>query len=775
NASPSDLPGELHLAWTLELPKSRPAWPDSQAKLQFDSVYQPIVIGDLLVLGSTVDDSITAYRTASGEQVWRFYTEGPVRFAPVASRGRIYAASDDGYLYCLQASDGALLWKVRGGPDDRRIIGNERLISMWPIRGGPVLIEDSVYFTAGIWPFMGIFVHAVDAETGSTKWINSETGSRWVTHPHGAPSFGSIVPQGYLAASGDRLLVPGGRSLPGIFDRHSGEMEYFEFGGKGSGGWSVVANDKFYVVDDAAFTLPEGKSLGSFPIDAMFGDTVIGKMAGHDLTGAVRFAGTLDRKGEPIKEIELKPAASWPVSSPDLPVLLVAGKRAYAGREGTVAAFDIEAARQANKLLPPPWSAAVEGTPRSMIAGDDKLFVITDTTIQCFSAAQTTVVGHAIPEAQQALPQALPIIDAILHRDRAPQGYALLLGIGSSEVAEQLVARTSLQLVAINPDANNVAEFRRQMELLGTYGTRAVAIHRDTAGLELPPYFANVVTGEVATSAGETQIQSLVETAFHALRPYGGFACWELTQEQHDAVTAVVASGELAGAELLRDGDVTFLTRVGPLPGAGSWTHQYADATNSVVSRDSIVKAPLGLLWFGGPPNDKVLPRHGHGPSPQVAGGRLVIEGADMLRCVDVYTGRILWEKDLPGLGTYYDTTKHFAGAGEIGSNYVTLLDAVYVVYRDAILHMDAATGNTIREIRLDAESASPKLTWGYLAAEGDLLIATSSPVSVSGEQEAVKSDRISELLSASQYSSSSRQLVVMNRHSGKVLWTRSA
>jgi len=33
----------------------------------------------------------------------------------------------------------------------------------------------------------------VDAETGSTKWINSETGSRWVTHPHGAPSFGSIV------------------------------------------------------------------------------------------------------------------------------------------------------------------------------------------------------------------------------------------------------------------------------------------------------------------------------------------------------------------------------------------------------------------------------------------------------------------------------------------------------------------------------------------------------------------------------------------------------
>lgn len=117
--------------------------------------------------------------------------------------------------------------------------------------------------------------------------------------------------------------------------------------------------------------------------------------------------------------------------------------------------------------------------------------------------------------------------------------------------------------------------------------------------------------------------------------------------------------------------------------------------------------------------------RHGHGPSPQVAGGRLVIEGADMLRCVDVYTGRVFWEKELPGLGTYYNTTKHFAGAGEIGSNYVTLPDAVYVVYGDTILHIDAATGDTIRQITLDAETGFQKPAWGYLAVEGDFLIAT--------------------------------------------------
>lgn len=775
NASPAPLPDQLSLAWSLKLSATRPAWPTSQEKLQFDSVHQPIVVGDRLILGSSANDTITAYSTESGTEAWRFYTEGPVRFAPVASRGRIYAASDDGFLYCLQATDGALLWKVRGGPDDRRIIGNDRLVSMWPVRGGPVLMDDTVYFTAGIWPFMGIFVHAVDAETGSTKWINSETGSRWVTHPHGAPSFGSIVPQGYLAAIGDKLLVPGGRSLPGIFNRDTGEMERFDFGGKGSGGWSVTASKDFYVVDNAVFAMQDGSSLGSLPVDAMSGDIVLSKMSAHDMTDAVRRSQAPDRKGIAIEKVELKPVASWGVSTPDLPIYLVAGKRAYTAREGFVAAFDIEAARQANKVLPPQWSDTITGTARSMIAGDDKLFVITDQTIQCFSAGGTTTTTSAPAAIDREPAKPTPLVDAILKRDAALGGYAIILGIGSPELAEQLITRTDLQVIAVDPFAERVDAFRRRMSVLDMYGPRAAAIHRDLSEIALPPYIASVATGEVSESADDDQIASLARTVFHCLRPYGGFACWELTQKQHAALAAVVARGELANAELSREGNVSFLTRVGPLPGAGSWTHQYADATNSVVSQDAIVKAPLGLLWFGGPPNDKVLPRHGHGPSPQVAGGRLVIEGADMLRCVDVYTGRVFWEKDLPGLGTYYDTTKHFAGAGEIGSNYVTLPDAIYVVYRDAILHIDAVSGETIREITLDADAGSPKPTWGYLAVEGDVLIATSSPVAVSDEKDAVNSDRIAELLSAAQYSSSSRQLVVINRHTGKVLWTRTA
>ncbi|MGH7127896.1 MAG: PQQ-binding-like beta-propeller repeat protein, partial [Planctomycetaceae bacterium] len=220
---------------------------------------------------------------------------------------------------------------------------------------------------------------------------------------------------------------------------------------------------------------------------------------------------------------------------------------------------------------------------------------------------------------------------------------------------------------------------------------------------------------------------------FRALRPYGGTAAFQLAR--HAAVAQRIAEDAegMPRAETERLGDWTLIRRAGPLPGSAPWTHQYGDAANSVVSKDVRVKAPLGLLWFGGPPNDKVLPRHGHGPSPQVAGGRLFIEGPDMLRAVDVYTGRLLWERDLPGVGAYYDVTRHFSGAGEVGSNYVSMPDHVYVIHGRTILELDAATGATTKEFTLQSDDAEPP-AWGFVTAWDNLLIATSSPVTIEGD-----------------------------------------
>ncbi|MHC4229554.1 MAG: outer membrane protein assembly factor BamB family protein, partial [Planctomycetota bacterium] len=211
-------------------------------------------------------------------------------------------------------------------------------------------------------------------------------------------------------------------------------------------------------------------------------------------------------------------------------------------------------------------------------------------------------------------------------------------------------------------------------------------------------------------------------------RPYGGTTCVLAPRKRRNAILRRVNELKLPGCVVASSKKSVMMTREGPLPGSADWTHQYGDSTNTVMSADRLVKAPLGLLWFGGPANDNILPRHGHGPSPHVVGGRLFIEGMNMLRAVDVYTGRLLWETEFEDLGKYYDNTSHQPGANEIGSNYVSVSDAVYVAYGDKIHVLDPATGEITKRFAMPGRQ-SPR--WGALAVREDLLLATASPLSI--------------------------------------------
>ena len=172
------------------MPKLQPAFRD--VRLQFDRGYEPVVIGKRLFIGSSRDDSLIALDTETGELLWRFVADGPVRFAPVAHGDRIYFGADDGHVYCLDVKDGTPLWKFKAVPSDRKVFGNRRLISTWPVRGGPVLHDGRIYFAAGVWSFEGVFVYALDAESGEVVWLNDDCGYIYGIHPHNAtPSAGS--------------------------------------------------------------------------------------------------------------------------------------------------------------------------------------------------------------------------------------------------------------------------------------------------------------------------------------------------------------------------------------------------------------------------------------------------------------------------------------------------------------------------------------------------------------------------------------------------------
>jgi hypothetical protein len=175
-AAPHELPANLELRWRRTLATPCPAFPN-ELRLSYDASYEPVVLGKMMFVPSMVNDSLTAFDTETGAELWRFFAEGPVRFAPVAWQDKVYFVSDDGFLYCLNTADGSLRWKFSGLPQseaDRKVIGHGRLISLFPARGGPVLSDGVVYFAAGLWPTEGVFIHAVDAESGAAVWSNTK-------------------------------------------------------------------------------------------------------------------------------------------------------------------------------------------------------------------------------------------------------------------------------------------------------------------------------------------------------------------------------------------------------------------------------------------------------------------------------------------------------------------------------------------------------------------------------------------------------------------------
>ena len=749
-----ELPPELRLQWVRDLPPLRPAWPD-QPTLQYDIAYQPVVAGKTLFLASSRADGVAAFDAETGDALWRFFTDGPVRFAPVVWQDKVYFASDDGWLYCVTAADGALVWKFRGGPSDRKILGNGRLISTWPARGAPCVVEEPdgeavVYFAAGIWPFMGVFLHALDARTGAVRWTNDGDGSLYIKQPHQVDSFAGVAPQGRLVAVGDRLLVPGGRSVPACYDLRTGKLLHFRLAdnSKYGGGAGVLAGRGFFVNGDGAFELTKGTFLGVVGDHAVLANDVL-----YTCTPAEVRAYDAQLSARP----GWKPKAAVAAALPGVTALAVAGSRLYAADAGRVLALALPLAAGTPRVV---WQAPVEGRTVHLLAADGRLFVSTrQGRLYCFGAETGETETH--PWVETPPPhadddwggKAHDILTAAGVRD----GYCVAWGVGTGRLVTELLRQSRLQIVVVEPDADKAAAFRSEMCASGLYGERLAVVRADADEVSLPPYLAELIVSEDLDAAKATMGVDFIRKTFASLRPYGGVACLPVPDAGDFA--ALVAGAGLANAEVRTAGEWSLLVRQGELPGAADWTHEHADAANTRVSRDQVVRTPLGLLWFGGPSHDGILPRHGHGPQPQVVGGRLFIEGVDFLRAVDVYTGRLLWETNLPGLGKAYDSAFHQPGANAGGSNYVSAPNGIYIAYGQKCVCLDPADGRQTAAYVLPpfaGEKGPP--VWDWVTLAGDYLIGGANPGSL---------DR-----PAAAAVSASKRLTVFDRNTRLPLWS---
>lgn len=745
--SPNLLPENLQPLWKLELTKRTTAWDDplNQDLMTYDRNFEPIVVGGKMLIGFNDQDKLLAIDTKTGKACWTFFAEAPIRLAPAAWKDRVFVCSDDGYLYCIAVDTGELLWRFSGAPKSQQALGNQRLSSAWPARGGPVVRDDKVYFAASIWPFMGTFIYALDVQTGQVVWVNDSTGSQYIKQPHSAPSFAGVGPQGALVATDQYLIVPGGRSVPAVFDRADGKFMYFEInaGGKGTGGSFVAADQKQFFVHTRlggtrAFNISTGKKTAFMPCEPVIRGEFL--YASHEIQGQPHVScfvanSEADEAREPV----------WSVAANATDDLIGAGEHLIASGAGKLSIIQLP------KLIEGKWLGTksvqeivvCEKISRLLVADRKLLAVAESGAIYCYGVETPSVA--AMEKVDGAKPQERPSessIRAAVGRlkgwlSQGPaEGYAFWFGPCNPAMIEAWAKHTPfVQLAIVDNDMDRVKEARFQLDRLGVYGKITVH-HAKPRDFKPPQYVANMVfvsrPNQTATTDEDWQ------ACYSAVRPYGGELHVIAAENVRAKLGERLKSLQLEQAEISESPTGFRLKRQGALPGSDDWTHQYGSIANTLKSNDSRVKLPLGILWFGGSSNMDVLPRHGHGPPQQVVQGRLYIEGMNSISARDVYTGRVLWQRQFENLGTYdvyYDETYedkpldpkynqvHIPGANARGTNYVVTEDRVYLVVGNHCKILDALTGKDVGQIVLPKNQSGDEVEWGFIGVYNDVLL----------------------------------------------------
>ena len=724
----------------------QPAWGDPKTKpvegilelrrIHFDDVFQVAVADGAVYFGSSANGKVYCLDASTGRPRWTKITDGPIRLAPTVADGRVFVGSDDGRAYCLHAGDGSTVWTFRAAPEDRRVLGHGKMISLWPLRSG-VLVDDGVaYLTGGVFPAEGLFLYALDANDGREIWRNDTCGE----DPQSRISL-----QGYLLASQTSLYAPMGRVSPAAFDRKDGKLKYTSYFGKPVGGTYallagedvytgteemvgfrgdprdrfasftgrkiVVTSDTAYVATDTQLSALDRKAFpaASTRLWAL-------KAQKTELDAALRRTPTdeLEAKAaalaDQFKQAEEQFAAAtrWATPSACHESLILAGNVLFAG--GTDQVIAVDAAT--GKTL---WTGRVEGTAKGLAAAQGRLFASTDKGLIYSFGPEGSPQSGAVVEPVDPNPYAnSPLAstfeqaaEKILQLAPIKRGYCLVAGLETGQLALELAKRTELMVYAVDADAEKVAAARKAIDAAGLYGVRVCAQQCPLDKIPYSDYFANLIVSETAVLTGESPLDS--DEVFRMLKPLGGTI---VAQRKDGAADPKDYRWEIKIREAL--------------PGAGSWTHLYANPANNACGDDQIVKAPLGVLWFGRPGPGDMVNRHARAAGPLSIDGRLFIQGENTVMAYDVYNGLKLWHRDLPGAMR--------TNASHDGSNLALTHDGLFVAVGDKCLRLDPATGETKATYQVPAAGDGKSGRWGFVATVGGLLYGTRCPGGVESD-----------------------------------------
>ncbi len=753
-------------AETLELPFAeawrhmpvhgpKPAWPEGPAKqdvyrrvyglsptVTFDRAFQPIVSDGRLFFGSSGDDALRCLDAATGRHLWGFATEGPIRLAPTVYDGKVYFGCDDGCVYCLNAASGGLLWKCRPAEADRRLPGNGRLMSLWPIRSGILVDAGTAYFAVGLFPSQGAWLCAVEADSGRFLWKQPV----------------DISPQGYLLASSNRLFVPTGRTTPHVYLRKDGtQVAAFPGGGQQRAGFPEGGGSYALIVDDTLvhaggekrglqFTTTETREkIITAPGIRLVAHADRAYLLDMDRLQAIHRARYVEllrleakKKKTPADTQRIarlrgpeEPAILWNVPCSAPYAMVLADDHVLCGGDDTLVVFDAETGKTV-------WNAAVDGKAYALAVADKRIYVGTDKgTIHCFQRASEGLQQVTVPDASPiAIAADSPRYDAAAKTAVAAagtdQGYCLAMGEFGMAVADKLCQASQMQVVCVSSDEDAVTRARQAQLQAPTPWSDRLTYYVAAPGQLLfqDKTFNLIVAGTDPDGTGRlpaaTEIRRL-------LRPSGGTVV--VFDREFRDTPEIKTELEAWGRETIPNWQVQeFVSPVtgaaqvesylgigrrGPLEGAGQWTHFYADPGNSACSGDRLPFGPVDIQWFGRPGPRRMVDRHEKNMAPLYKDGRMFVTGDNYVVAIDAYNGTILWQRDLPDsirLGAFKNCGSMALGNAQL-----------YIASADSCIALDVRTGETDRAFSCPVTSDGKTGEWGYVATLDGLLLGTTS------------------------------------------------
>ncbi len=332
-------------AWA-ETPALNAIWQqllgDYDSRVAYDLAYQVAVVGNSVYFGMSNGDTVMCLDSDDGSERWKFFTNGPVRFAPSVSNGKVYFGSDDGYVYCLDAGSGSSVWSKKATSEKRLLFGNSRMVSVSPVRTSVLVESGKAYWAAGVFSQLGWYLCSRDAGNGTGGWTRSPA----------RPA------QGYLLSAAGNLFVPAGKFSPVTYSLSSG-----------SGGNAVGVEGCYaLIVDDNNFA--NGPGYGGTRSYINDPGAAVARVDGNCLVvngGNSYFCNDTQL----INITRSTGSVKWSVSSSYRYSLIMAGNTLYAGGDDEVAAFD---SATGVKI----WSAPVSGRACGLAVANGTLYVSTD-------------------------------------------------------------------------------------------------------------------------------------------------------------------------------------------------------------------------------------------------------------------------------------------------------------------------------------------------------------------------------------------------------------